>query len=46
MFEDNTAVVIGVAAFVSEQEGCGAKGYPGAFTYVPNYIEWIKPLMS
>ena len=40
--DGDTAVVIGIASWSS----CGENGYPGVFAYVPNFIEWIQPLMS
>ena len=44
--DGDTAVVIGIASFVNDKLGCGAKGYPAVFAYVPNFIHWIQPLMS
>ena len=44
---DDTAVVIGASSFVSGAAyGCGAKRYPSVFTYVTNYLDWIKPKME
>jgi secreted trypsin-like serine protease len=30
------------AGVVSFGVGCGKQGWPGVYTYIPNYIEWIK----
>ena len=41
---DDTAVVIGVASFTGSR--CGKPKYPGVYTYVTKYIDWIKPKME
>jgi len=46
---DDTAVVIGATSFgygEKNVKGCGKKGYPAVYAYVPRYINWIKPKME
>ena len=46
---DDTAVVIGATSFgygEKNVKGCGKKGYPAAYAYIPRYINWIKPKME
>lgn len=31
---------------VSYGIGCGKKGWPGVYTYIPNYVDWIKKVIS
>ena len=41
---DDTAVVIGITSFGPGV--CGKEGFPGVFTHVTRYINWIKPKME
>merc|ERR1712110_297648 len=46
---DDTAVLIGATSFgygEKNVKGCGKKGYPAVYAYVPRYINWIKPKME
>ena len=42
---DDTAVVIGISSF-GPSLACGKQGFPGVYTYVTRYINWIKPKME
>lgn len=35
---------IGIVSF--SQKPCGLKGYPGVFTRVAHYVEWINNIVS